>query len=155
MPSCQQVICHGCNFPVLSTGDLSQGRVLPDLAQAPRERHSQRQASCQQVICHGCHFPSCQQVICQSCNFPSSPQVICHRDVCFPTWLKHPVNITRGDSRLLDPFPLMQEAFTVHVTMPKPHPSLASPETVKTGSDMFAEIGRRILEKSGRKHLLG
>ncbi|XP_076458376.1 uncharacterized protein LOC143292086 isoform X2 [Babylonia areolata] len=48
----------------------------------------------------------------------------------------------------------LQEVRSLHVTKPKPHPTFTSPETVKEGKDMMAEIGRFILEKSGRRHLL-
>ncbi|KAH9504517.1 hypothetical protein Btru_063013 [Bulinus truncatus] len=46
------------------------------------------------------------------------------------------------------------EARSFHFTVPKPPGSLTSPGAIKNGQDMFAQIGRHMLEKSGRLDLL-
>ncbi|KAK7103960.1 uncharacterized protein [Littorina saxatilis] len=81
-------------------------------------------------------------------------QVICCAGTCHPAWEK-PDYRRNGisDKRPTMPFS-WQEVRAVHVTCPKPHPSLTSPNAVKIGKDMFVEIGRNVLIKSGRQHLI-
>ncbi|XP_059149722.1 uncharacterized protein LOC131936687 [Physella acuta] len=79
-------------------------------------------------------------------------QVICFEGVCHPTW--HP-NYIRGiyDQRPVEPFD-WRDARAFHFTVPKPPESLSSPEKIKNGKDVFAEMGLMILEKGGRLDLL-
>ncbi|KAK7491067.1 hypothetical protein BaRGS_00017763 [Batillaria attramentaria] len=77
--------------------------------------------------------------------------VICAMGECHPAWLEDPSSNVSGKSR--EPFD-WREARAVHFRKPKLPPSLASPRDVMEGKDIFAEIGRHVLEMSGRKDLL-
>ncbi|XP_070175688.1 uncharacterized protein [Littorina saxatilis] len=87
-------------------------------------------------------------------------QVICHADrTCCPRWLNathcaitnQRTAATAGQSQ---PPHWRDGVLSYHVVLVKPHPSLDSPDTVKKRTDMFAELARTILVKSGRQHLL-
>ncbi|KAK7106105.1 uncharacterized protein [Littorina saxatilis] len=79
-------------------------------------------------------------------------QVMCGETVCHPSW---GVSYDTKVLPLSAPFPLRQEARSFHLGRPRPQASLASLDSVKHTHDAFADIGRMVLEKSGRKNLLG
>ena len=58
------------------------------------------------------------------------------------------------DKHKTDPFDWKTETFNVHPNAPDPEKSLVSPKTLKIGTDIFADIGRYILEKSGKLDIL-
>nr|KAG5687732.1 hypothetical protein BaRGS_028394 [Batillaria attramentaria] len=71
-------------------------------------------------------------------------QVICHATKCHPAW-KRQIQQENFNWR---------EIFSVHVTLPKPAPAFVDLNTLRNSTGMYAEIGRHILQKSGRSHLL-
>ncbi|XP_005104396.2 uncharacterized protein LOC101860674 [Aplysia californica] len=78
-------------------------------------------------------------------------QIICFRGVCHPAWHKD----YKRDINDQRPINFQwQEGRSFHFTVPKPAPGLASLEAIRDGQDMFSEIGRMILTKSGRTDLL-
>ncbi|XP_070202073.1 uncharacterized protein [Littorina saxatilis] len=79
-------------------------------------------------------------------------QVICHLGICHPAW--HENYRVSDKSRVPTPPFTFDDTNAIHVTQPKNIPSLSSPETLKKGDDFFGKIGRMILDKSGRMHLL-
>ena len=78
---------------------------------------------------------------------------MCDYGTCHPSWEK-------GFQRKIDDhrktlgFDWRKDTFLVHVTRPDPETSFRSPWHLKTGVDMYAAIGRNILEKSGRMNVL-
>ncbi|XP_076455762.1 uncharacterized protein LOC143290297 [Babylonia areolata] len=81
-------------------------------------------------------------------------QVMCDLGICHPSWepgFRRDIN----DRRSTAPFDWRRDTLVVHVTRPDPEASFVSPEALRDGSDMFADIGYNILEKSGRLKLLG
>uniref|UniRef100_A0A2C9LMV0 Alpha 1,4-glycosyltransferase domain-containing protein n=1 Tax=Biomphalaria glabrata TaxID=6526 RepID=A0A2C9LMV0_BIOGL len=79
-------------------------------------------------------------------------QVICFYGVCHPTW-QPDYKRDIMDQRPVPAF-AWREARSFHFTVPKPPESLTSPAAVKNGDDIYAEIGKLILEKSGHLDLL-
>ena len=80
-------------------------------------------------------------------------QVICFKDVCHPTWqpdYRRPLSDTRPPTQPWH----WKEARSVHVTYPKPAPSLANVWALANGTDIYAQMGRHVLDKSGRLDLL-
>ncbi|XP_059142438.1 uncharacterized protein LOC131930094 [Physella acuta] len=79
-------------------------------------------------------------------------QIICFEGICHPAWHE---NYIRGisDKRPVDSFD-WRDGRSFHFTVPKPPGTLTSPENIRNGKDIFAEMGRFILEKSGRTDLL-
>ena len=59
-----------------------------------------------------------------------------------------------SDNRRTEQFDWRTETLVVHVTGPDPEKSLVSPDALKRGTDMFADIGRYVLQKSGRDDIL-
>ncbi|GFR89109.1 glycosyltransferase sugar-binding region containing DXD motif-containing protein [Elysia marginata] len=79
-------------------------------------------------------------------------QTICFMDICHPTW--HPDYIRPlEDMRPINDFQWWQSR-SIHFTFPKTPASLASPKTVRHGTDMAAEVARMVLKASGQSHLL-
>ncbi|XP_070204145.1 uncharacterized protein [Littorina saxatilis] len=79
-------------------------------------------------------------------------QVMCHHSRCHPSWEKG-FRRGMGDQRKTLPFDWRTDTLVVHVTQPAVT-SFASPDALKKGTDMMAEIGRFILKKSGREDIL-
>ncbi|KAL8559325.1 hypothetical protein ACOMHN_060015 [Nucella lapillus] len=80
-------------------------------------------------------------------------QVMCDMGTCHPSWedgFRRDIN----DHSPTLAFDWRTETLVVHVTRPDPETSFVSPKALKEGKDMFAEIGRNILQKSGRFSLL-
>ncbi|KAL8590144.1 hypothetical protein ACOMHN_010339 [Nucella lapillus] len=80
--------------------------------------------------------------------------VLCFREVCHPSWDRSYLRIDINDRSRTLTFRWQDEARSIHVTVPKPHPSMSSPAKAKQGQDMYAEIARFVLKKSGRHDLL-
>ena len=78
---------------------------------------------------------------------------MCDLGICHPAW-EDGYQRDFNDRRATLPFYWRNETFTVHVTRPDPEKSLESPQSLKKGTDIFAEIGRYILEKSGRQAII-
>ena len=78
-------------------------------------------------------------------------QVICFDHLCYPHWRKPPLwdLRQRGGSG-----GQWSEAHAVHTPSPKPAASFRSPSELRHGTDMYAAIGRRVLQNSGRMRLL-
>ncbi|XP_059142439.1 uncharacterized protein LOC131930095 [Physella acuta] len=79
-------------------------------------------------------------------------QATCYHGVCHPTWQPDYFRDIL-DENPVEPFD-WRDARAFHFTAPKPPESLSTPEKIKNGKDVFAEMGRMILEKSGRLDLL-
>ncbi|KAK7479373.1 hypothetical protein BaRGS_00029365 [Batillaria attramentaria] len=77
-------------------------------------------------------------------------QVLCHRGHCHPVWMPGR-NYGKG---LGEPEVLLQDARAVHVTHPDPPPSLISLDDTRKGRDLYATMGRLVLERSGRRYML-
>ena len=73
---------------------------------------------------------------------------MCDLGICHPSW-EPGFRRDIMDRRPTVPFDWRKDTLVVHVTTPDPERSFVSPENLKHGTDMFAEIGRHILEKSG------
>ncbi|XP_076435497.1 uncharacterized protein LOC143275346 [Babylonia areolata] len=89
-------------------------------------------------------------------------QAICSRGVCHPAWLDDNDNdsdpTTTNDNELSKENPpafSLREVRAIHLRIPKVPESLSSPEALRSGSDMFADVGRFILRQAGRAELLG
>ncbi|KAK7092377.1 hypothetical protein V1264_008128 [Littorina saxatilis] len=80
-------------------------------------------------------------------------QVMCDYGICHPSW-EPGFRRDIDDRRPTKPFDWRKDTLVVHVTRPDPEMSFTSPETLKTGKDIYAEIGRNILMQSKRLHLL-
>ncbi|KAK7093479.1 uncharacterized protein [Littorina saxatilis] len=87
-------------------------------------------------------------------------QVICFAKrvhlpvICHPTWDKdyrRDVEDSRPAMAIAD---WRKEVRAFHMTQPKPHPSMASPAAIGNAKDMYADVARNVLEKSGKSHLL-
>ncbi|KAH9504516.1 hypothetical protein Btru_063011 [Bulinus truncatus] len=79
-------------------------------------------------------------------------QVICFYGECHPTWQQDYIRDI-WDKRPVPDFD-WREARSFHFTVPKPPESLKSVEGIKNGRDIYAKIGRHVLEKCGRLDLL-
>uniref|UniRef100_A0A2C9M4C1 Uncharacterized protein n=1 Tax=Biomphalaria glabrata TaxID=6526 RepID=A0A2C9M4C1_BIOGL len=75
-------------------------------------------------------------------------QVICYKGICHPAW-QTDYQRERDDFQPIINYN-WRSARAFHFILPKPPTSLTSPEAIKEGFGMFAEMGRMILEKSGQ-----
>lgn len=82
------------------------------------------------------------QVVCWSKTYPPTPQ-------CRHAWDNQDVRSSTHKST-----DWKTEVRGFHIIGPVPHPSMASPEVLATRTGFFAQLGRNVLEKSGRLHVL-
>ena len=75
---------------------------------------------------------------------------MCDYGVCHPTW-ETGFRRDIDDRRPTAPFDWRKDTLVIHVTRPDPEQSFVSPEYLRRGVDMYAEIGRNIVEKSGQR----
>ena len=101
---------------------------------------------------HSCHPYRVPNNLVSDCSSVDDEQVICYKDICHPTW-QPDYRRHVWDTRPTLPWH-WKEARSVHVTYPKPTRSLANVWALKNATDIFGEMGRYVLEKSGRLHLL-
>ena len=96
--------------------------------------------------------------------FPTHCSRQCSHGVCHPAWsddYDDPATTIavddddNGYNSHAPPSVSLQEVRAIHLRVPKTPRSLASPAALATGSDVFADIGRFVLEQSGRMDLLG
>lgn len=80
-------------------------------------------------------------------------QVMCDFGICHPSW-EPGFRRDIDDKRPTIPFDWRSDTLAVHVTRPDPEESFIDPDHLRRGKDMFAAIGRNILTKSGRLHLV-
>ena len=78
---------------------------------------------------------------------------MCDFGICHPSW-EPGFRRDIDDRRPTLDFDWRNDTLVVHVTRPDPETSFVSPEALKRGTDMFAEIGKNIIQKSGRMDLL-
>ena len=78
---------------------------------------------------------------------------MCYFYICHPTWHKGWMRRIQDKSKT-EPFDWRTETYNVHPNAPDPVSSLESPEALKNGNDMYAEIGNHILKMSGRLDIL-
>ncbi|XP_070210229.1 uncharacterized protein [Littorina saxatilis] len=79
-------------------------------------------------------------------------QVMNFDGISHPTWQSDYLR-DMSDHRLTQPFN-WSDVRSLHLTFPEPVPSLTSFKALREGKDVLAEIGRYVLEKSRRTHLL-
>ena len=81
-------------------------------------------------------------------------QMICSRRYCYPRW--EPPDQQRWD--LENDVKGRNHNWTlthsIHVSIPKNVTSFFSPQLLRDGADMYADIGRNVLRKSGKLHLI-
>ena len=78
-------------------------------------------------------------------------QVICFNSVCHPHWQRPPLWDLRRDGGNGYNW---TECHAVHIPAPKPAASFQSLAALRNSSDMYAHIGRWVLDRSGRSRLL-
>ena len=88
------------------------------------------------------------------CNISCSSygQVFCVNDTCLSRWQRNsPWDLKKGGGRQYN---WSTETVSLHLVIPKPTPDFVSPKALKHSMDMIGDVGRRILEKSGRMSIL-
>ncbi|XP_012939040.1 uncharacterized protein LOC101858985 [Aplysia californica] len=76
-------------------------------------------------------------------------QVICYNNICHPAWHKDYIR-QLSDSRPTEPFD-PEEIQAFHFSFPDSPDSMKSLEAIRSSDDMFSQLGRKILIKSGRQ----
>ena len=79
-------------------------------------------------------------------------QVFCVNDKCLPRWQRQSFWDLKKDGGR--GYNWTTETVSLHLVIPKPTPSFASPLALKNSNNMIGDVGRKILEKSGRLSVL-